>query len=211
MNRGIDAAELDNQVIYFRSMTFAPNTKKAYSVHRRTYLSFCVSLGVAPVPASSKLLCQYAAYLAGKLKYSSIKQYMNIVRLLHCEWGLQNPCINNYLLTSTLRGIRRHLGDKVQRKSPITPALLRVILSRLDVSTVRGASVWAAALLMFFGLLRRSNVMVPEGGFDAAKHLRRSDLCFTARGLQVTIRWTKTTQFKEEVFTHKSICRNMYH
>ena len=201
MNGRVSATHLEERVKYFRSLTFAPNTKKAYSVHRKAYLTFCEAMGVPPVPASSRLLCQYAAYLAGKLKYSSIRQYMNIIRLLHCEWGLPNPCLNNYLLNSTLRGIRRHLGDTVVRKAPVTPRLLRHILSHLDVSTVRGASVWAAALLMFFGLLRRSNVMAPESGFDPLKHLRRSDLHFTPQGLLLKIRWSKTTQFKEEVFT----------
>ena len=200
MEGRLDAAHLDDQVEYFRSLTYAPNTKRAYSVHRKSYLSFCEALRVPPVPASSRLLCQYAAYLARKLKYSSIKQYMNIIRLLHCEWGLPNPCINNYLLNSTLRGIRRHLGDAVTRKLPMTPDLLKRILSYLDLSTLRGASVWAAALLMFFGLLRRSNVMVPETGFDPKKHLCRSDLVFTQTGLRVRIRWSKTVQFKEDVF-----------
>ena len=201
MEGRLNADQLDERVTFFRSVSFAPNTKKAYSVHRRTYLTFCEELGVPPVPASSRLLCQYAAYLAGKLKYRSIRQYMNIIRLLHCEWGLTNPCVNNYLLNSTLRGIRRHLGDSVSRKSPITPGLLRRILNHLDVSTVRGASIWAAALLMFFGLLRRSNVMVPESGFDPDKHLCRSDLTFTPSGLHVKVRWSKTLQFKEEEFS----------
>ena len=197
----LNGVELDEQVTFYRSISFAPNTKKAYSVHRKTYLSFCEALGQAPVPASSQLLCQYAAYLARRLKYRSIRQYMNIIRILHCEWGLPNPCVNNYLLNSTLRGIRRHLGDTVTRKAPITPNLLKRLLSQIDVSTVLGASVWAAALLMFFGLLRRSNVMSPETGFDPQKHLRRSDLCFNPKGLEVRIRWSKTLQFKEEEFT----------
>ena len=112
---------LDNQVDYYKSLSYAPNTKKAYSVHRKTYIQFCQALGEAPVPATTRLLCRYAVFLARKLKYNSIRQYLNIVRLLHAEWGLSNPCANNFHLNSTLRGIRRHMGDTVCRKAPIMP------------------------------------------------------------------------------------------
>ena len=195
----VDRLRLDNQVKFYQSLAFTDNTKKAYRVHRKCYLSFCQRMGVAPVPASSQLLCQYAAFLSNRLKYQSVKQYMNIIRLLHKEWGLPNPCEGNFSVAMTLRGIRRHLGDKVTRKAPMTPDLLRSILESLDVSSLFGASIWAAALLMFFGLLRRSNVLVPETGFDPNKHLRRSDLSFSQEGLRVRIRWTKTLQYKQSV------------
>lgn len=60
--------------------------------------------------------------------------------------------------------------------------------------------IWAACLAMFFGLLRRSNV-VPSGpqAFDPTKHLRRSDLAFTTAGAVVTLRWSKTIQFRERI------------
>ena len=196
-NRG----HLNNQVKFYQSLAFAPNTKKSYKVHRKSYLSFCEFMGVAPVPASSQLLCQYAAFLSNRLKYQSVKQYMNIIRLLHKEWGMPNPCEDNFPLSMTLRGIRRHLGDRVTRKAPITPALLRTILAALDVSSTLGANIWAAALLMFFGLLRRSNVLSTNKGFDPTKHLRRSDLCFSKNGLAVRIRWTKTLQYKQSEFS----------
>ena len=198
MDRG---RQLDQLVRFYKSISFAPSTKRAYAVHRKAYLSFCASIGAAPVPASPQLLCRYAAFLAQRLKYNSIRQYMNIVRLLHKEWGLRNPCDDSFPLDMTLKGIKRHLGTQVCRKAPITPALLRVILKHLDVATLRGASIWAACLLMFFGLLRRSNVLAPKVGFDPDKHLRRSDLHFTPQGLRVQITWTKTIQFKERELT----------
>ena len=186
---------------FYKSLAFAPSTKKAYNVHKKAYLSFCNTIGACPVPATTQLLCRYAAFLAQKLKYNSLRQYMNIIRLLHQQWGLPNPCTNNFPLNLTLRGIRRHLGSQVCQKAPITPALLHLILSKLDVSTVAGASIWAACLLMFFGLLRRSNALAPKRGFDPNKHLKRSDLQFTKDGLCVRIRWTKTIQFRERTLT----------
>ena len=156
-------------------------------------------MGESPVPASSKLLCRYVTFLARKLCYSSIKQYINIIRIIHAEWGYPNPCLDDYELKMTLRGIKRHLGDDISRKAPITPKLLLEILSKLNVLTVKGASIWAACLLMFFGCLRRSNVLATTKNFDPTKHLRRRDFCFTDNGLNIKIRWTKTIQYKGRV------------
>lgn len=46
----------------------------------------------APVPATSAtIICRYAAHVAKTLKFNSIKQYLNIVRLFREEWNLPNP------------------------------------------------------------------------------------------------------------------------
>lgn len=191
-------AELDSEVRRFKNCAFADNTKKAYRTHRNSYINFCKRLGCSPVPASSTTLCRYAAYLAKTLKYNSIKQYMNIIRLIHLEWGLPNPLEHDFSLTCTLRGIRRNLGDTVNRKHPITPDMLRTILSKLDVRLSVDATVWAICLCMFFGLLRKSNVM-PDN-FEAAKHLRRRDVMFFPWGVTLLFRWSKVNQFKSRVF-----------
>ena len=104
------------------------------------------------------------------------------------------------MLATTLKGIRRQLGDRVHRKIPITPGLLLSLRARLPLHTPLGASLWAAALIMFFGLLRRSNVLAPSvRGFDPSKHLRRRDFRFTKDGLILHIRWSKTNQFKSQL------------
>ena len=193
----MEVRELDVLVRGYQERAFSHNTVKAYKVHRKSYLTFCLRLGERPVPASPLLLCRYVAFLAKRLKFSSVRQYLNVVGLLHKECGLPNPLLNNYRLLMTLRGVRRVLGDTVCRKEPITPVLLFRLLRGLDVTNPRHAAVWAAALLMFFGLLRRSNVIPPSGAlFDPQCHLKRDDLSLTPGGVRVTIRWSKTDQFR---------------
>ena len=193
----MDLSDLQKEVAFYRSICWANTTRRSYSSHRRAYISFCLQAKLTPIPASTRTLCLYAAHLARRLRYSSIKQYLNIIQILHLEWNFPNPLLNNFHLQSVLRGIRRHLGDRVFRKEPITPRLLLLLLSHLDIATPFGACVWAAALLMFFGLLRRSNVLPSSAGaFNPSLHLRRRDLTFTSKGLQVVIRWSKTNQFQ---------------
>ena len=185
----------------FSSLVYSKNTKRTYKTHRDSYLAFCAFMGYSPVPATSLTLCRYATFLARSLKFNSIKQYLNIVRLLHLEWGLPNPLKDNFSVNNTLKGIRRHLGDHVTRKRPITPGVLKLILSQLDVSVSFDAAVWAACLISFYGLLRKSNVMVSsEAAFEADKHLRRKDILIYHWGIALLIRWTKTNQFQSQTF-----------
>ena len=188
---------LDEEVVTYLQQTYAPSTQRTYKTHKESYLAFCSVMGYEPVPATTMVLCRYASFLARSLKFSSIKQYLNIIRLLHLEWQLPNPMHNNYQLNCVLRGIRPSIGDSPSRKLPVNPAMLAQILSKLDLSSAGDSNIWAAGLLMFFAMLRRSNVLCSEKSFDPSKHLRRRDLVFHEWGILVHIRWTKTIQFKE--------------
>ena len=189
--------DLRREAAHFRSHCWARATRTAYATHRRSYLKFCHTHGLIPVPACTDTLQCYAAHLARRLKPSSIRQYLNIVRILHLEWGLPNPLDHNYHLNATLRGIRRVKGDSVTRKAPVTPRMLFAYLHHLDLSHPLHITMWAAALTMFFGILRKSNVLpLHPTSFDPTLHLRRQDLTVTPQGITIHIRWSKTNQFR---------------
>lgn len=146
------------------------------------------------------VLCRYAAYLARRLAVSSIRQYLNIIRLLHLEGGFPNPLSNNWVLTSILKGIARLKGTSVSRKLPITPVLLLGIRDQLNFSKPVDIVFWAICLLLFFGLLRKSNVLpLSAKKFDPSHHVRRRDFVPFSWGLGLEIRWSKTIQTKEKV------------
>lgn len=187
---------LVQQVAYYQGQALSLNTRKTYSTQLKSYLRLCDLVGLPPVPASPLLLCRYAAYLSRRLKFTSIKQYFAVVGLMHKHWGLENPCTSGFMFRQTLQGIRRVLGDRPCRKEPITVSHLHAILSRPNMEDGDQALIWAAALLMFFGLLRRSNVLCSDAGFDPALHLRRSDFSFGEKGVSLVIRWSKTDQFR---------------
>ena len=187
---------MDRSVIYYIKRTYASSTQRTYRTPRDTYLAFCSVMGYCPVPASSTVLCRYASFLSRTLKYTTVKQYMNIVRLLHLEWSLPNP-LSDFKLKCVLKGICRDLGSVPNRKLPIDPSILFKILSKLDMDNIGDCNIWAAALVMFYGMLRRSNVLSCKTSFDPTKHLRRDDFVFDQRGVWINIRWTKTIQYHE--------------
>ncbi len=175
---------------------------KTYNVHRRTYLDFCAKVDIPPVPLSPQGVALYAAFLARKLKPTSVRQYLNIVRLMHVECNLPNPCADNWMLKSTIRGIERVKGAPINRKVPIDPNLLLDIHQCLNLQDPFDAMFWAACLVMFFGTFRRSNLL-PDSikGFNPAKQFSRSDFKVLPSGfLEVVVSWSKTIQCKERTF-----------
>ena len=152
------------------------------------------------VPASSETILRYASFLGQFLKYNSVRQYLNIIRVMHREFDLKNPLSDNHNLSMLLRGMRRQLGDTVQSKHPMTPQLLKVMLCNLDMRTALDSNVWAVALLLFFGLLRKASVLPSSNGQkELSRVLQRGDIVFYPWGMLVTIRFTKTIQFHERV------------
>lgn len=191
---------LDQDVSKFRLLTFANSTRRTYSCQQLLYLQFCSSLSISPVPISQYDLGRYIAFLSSKLCFSSIRQYLNVVRLMHLEAGYANPLLGNWYLSSILKGLRRYKGDITSQKLPITCHILQGILTVLDLSRPFDLSFWAACLVGFFSFFRKSNLLIPsKEKFDPHKHLCRSDVQFCTSGAVIQIRWSKTIQFQQRI------------
>lgn len=140
------------------------------------------------------------AVLSQCLKFQSIKQYLNIVRLLHLEAGIPNPLLDNWYIRSVLTGVKRVLGDSTSPKLPITPEILKAIRTKLNLQSPFDSIFWSATLTGFFAFLRKSNLFYPAGGFDKNKHLLRSDFSLCNTGMVIKIKWSKTIQFSQRFF-----------
>ena len=113
-------------------LTFAESTRRTYSCQQMLYLKFCESLNISPVPISQEDLGRYIAFLSGKLCFSSIRQYLNIVRLMHLEAGQPNPMLDNWYISSILKGLKRCKGTATAQKLPITCDILQGIVTVLE-------------------------------------------------------------------------------
>ena len=152
------------------------------------------------VPISIQNLSLYIGLLSNSLKYNSIPIYLNIVRLLHLEAGLQNP-VDSWSIKMLLKGTKRVLGCEVVPKEPVTPALLLKIHALLDLSCPMHIVFWAATLTGFFGMLRKSNLFPSQQCLLNNKFVKRSDFKNHKWGLSMTITWSKTIQYSERLHT----------
>ena len=194
--------ELAEEVTQFRNQTLAASTRHTYSTHRDTYLQFCFYMNLPSVPATSSTICLYAPFLARSLKFSSIKQHLSIIGLLHKEFGLPNPLLDNWHLSSLLTGVKRVMGNAPMQKLPITLDILRGIFGRLNLNYSVDASFWAICLVAFFGMFRKSHPLsTTSSSFDPVRQFTKADFRFFPWGVLIRVRWSKTIQFREkEVF-----------
>ena len=165
-------------------------------------MDFCEKMGIKPVPVTDQVVAQYAAYLARRLKPSSVRQYINIIRILHLECNFPNPCADSWYLKTTLKGIEKVKGTEVIRKCPITPQILLGIKRQINFGKTNDCVFWAACLTMFFGLLRKSNLFgTDKVGFDKDKQITKEDIVVEKDHLSVTIfcKWSKTNQSKGKI------------
>ena len=108
-------------------------------------------MGYPPFPAHSTAhLCQYAAFLARSLNPSSIPNNLNIIGLLHKEFNLPNPLVDNWSLQSLLTGIKQVKRKPPSQKLPVTPYILMRIHSMLNMHSTFDASFCQAICLVSF-------------------------------------------------------------
>lgn len=189
---------LDKDVLMYRSNSFAASTWKTYSAQLSAYLDFCEKLDISVALISQLDLGRYIAILSRRLSFSSIRQYLNIVRLIHLDSGFKNPLEQNWYVSSILKGVRRVKGDSSLQKLPITLDILRHIFLTLDLNCSFERSFWAACLVAFFSFFRKSNLLVQSHLlFDPSRHMCASDVNFTQDGAVLTVCWSKVIQFKE--------------
>jgi len=86
------------------------------------------------------------------------------------------------------------------QKLPITPSLLLRLHATLNFTKSFDSSFWAICLVAFYGLFRKSHLLpMSAQKFDSSKQLTKSDFKFFPWGTLITIRWSKTIQFRERV------------
>jgi hypothetical protein len=156
-------------------------------------LRFCIFYGRPHLPTDQLTLKGYVAFLASSLNPSSIGGYLNVIRIIHLNAGLANPLIDNWEIAMVKRGVSRQLGRPPVQKLPITVEILRDMFSLLDLKKVRDMSFWAAALVCFFGLLRKNTLLPPTFDSVSKSFLVRSDVVGMSRhSFLLRIRHTKT-------------------
>ena len=82
----------------------------------------------------------------------------------------------------------------------MTCHILQRILSLLDLTRSFDFTFWAVCLVGFFSFFRKSNLLVPSlAAFDPQKHVCQSDVTLEASGAVISVRWSKTIQFRQRI------------
>ena len=185
---------LEKELCNFKRHAFAETTKATYKVHLRAYLRFCIYFKLAPVPCKRLTILLYTVYLSRTLRPDSIRQYLNIIRIVHLEAGFPNPLEDFYGLSQVLRGIKRLKGTPSVQKAPMTPAILCEMNSHIDTSIPFWATFWAACLTAFFCFCRKSTLLCKTGNkVDPRNTMCRKYISLSEQGHALHIRHTNSS------------------
>ena len=138
-------------------------------------------VGYTPVPVHPPHLLQYGAFLARSLKPSSIRTYLNIIGILHKEFWLPHPLLNNWPFKSLLIGIKRAVGTPLNKK--ITYNCWNVVTDSYDFTL----SLDSSSFVSFYGMFRKAHLLpTSPGKFDSSKQLTKAEFRFFPWGTSLS-------------------------
>lgn len=178
----------------YEKAQYALSTQRTRSVQVRAYLQFCEEFEdrLSPYPCGDDQVCLYMTFLARRLCFSSIRNYISALSIHLKDLECIPVDYSSHKVKKCMMGIRRLKGDGVSQAAPLLPPGLLSLCEALR-PTVGHSAVRAAMLLSFRALLRKGHVTASE------ERLSRGDITFHPWGLMVNVRKSKTIQYKERV------------
>lgn len=170
-------AQLPREVARYLQSSSADATRRAYLGDVGDFLRWG-----GRVPCTSMTLAQYIAARAQVHRPSTVARRVVGIGRTHVACGFPDPS-KDELVRAVLRGVRRAHGSAQRRAAPLLVEDLCRVLERLP-DDLRGRRNRALLLLGFAGGLRRSELVQVDA----------EDLTFSAGGMQVHLRSSKTDQ-----------------
>ena len=203
----ISLSTLSQEAVRFKELAWAESTKNSLCSSQRAFLEFCSIYELVPLPATPSTLTLYAVWLvvSGRLTaVNSIKNYLSSVRTLHRMHGLDcSTPSSSPELQYTLRGIARQLARPTKRMDPITPELLKHLLTFPSVNPLVWNSTQATIFevirltyrVLFYSMVRISN-LVPNSSakFNPRQQLIWDRVIVHPGGIVLKMDLTKTIQ-----------------
>lgn len=180
----LTAQTISDSARHFVAESTASSTRKAYQSDARIFVSWCNKHGVTALPGSSATIADFLADQANDgVSPSTLNRRVAAIKYAHEAAGYESPT-GHKLVSSTLKGIRRATGAKVEKKAAATVDKIYSMIAQCDAKALQGKRDKAILLLGFAGAFRRSELAA----------LQVSDIEFVNDGARITIRKSKTDQ-----------------
>lgn len=190
----LDEASLDCCLQQLLEAALAPSTRMTYRRHQQHFQQFCQRLNYRALPAESVTIARYIAFLSSTQSPQTILCHLSAIRMLHAAHGRATDITSAPLVHYALRGVTRGGISPPRQMKPMTVSLLKRILHLLNFQMHEDRLFWAAALLMFYSLLRRSNALATSNTAPGQHALRRADVNLDLKQVELTIRSSKTAR-----------------
>lgn len=196
------AEVLERQKNSTMQFAFAQGTFKNLQAQWKIFEQFCGEVADVNFPVDTADLMIYMQYLSNKMKApQTVSNYVNGLRVLHALCDHKTDVFYSLEVKLLSRAIKRSKLHKVKQAAPITVEILLRMSVVVDFKLADEQVIWAAVLLMFFAMLRSSN-LVPKSqdSFDSDKQLCKNDIILSPDVMVVIIRWSKVIQFAQREY-----------
>jgi integrase len=163
----------------------SPATLRAYRTDFEDFTRFCEEHNLTYLPATPTTVALYIADRASSLRSATITRRLTSITKAHQAAGFEaSPASSHHFVVSeTLKGIRRSIGTAQEGKAPLQTSDIRRIVGCCP-ETLAGLRDRALILVGFAGAFRRSEL----AAIDFAH------ISFTKDGLVIDLRRSKTDQ-----------------
>lgn len=163
----------------------AENTRKAYRAAWQAFEAWTTAQSLDACPALPGAVASYLAHRADEgARPASLNLYLSAIVEAHRAAGQDAAALRSSAeVRATMAGIRRTVGTEQRQAAPATSDVIRALVAGL-ASDLCGARDRALLTVGFAGAFRRSELVA----------LDVEDLTFSARGVEVRIRRSKTDQ-----------------
>jgi integrase len=177
------AATIAESALRYASQARSPRTRAAYAREQRAFAAWCQERSLPALPTTGAVLASYIAALADRgIAPASIDLALAAVSAAHEAGGYPSPR-SSVEVRTVRKGLRRARGTAQRQAAAVTPTEFASIVGALP-DDLHGLRDRAILLLGFATAVRRSELVA----------LDVEDLRFTADGLEVAVRRSKTDQ-----------------
>jgi hypothetical protein len=183
------------------NLTIDPSTQKSYASALKSYLLFC-SIHNLEITPTSNTLSLYIAFMSSHINPKSVTAYLSgISHCLEPSFPEIRQIRQSSIVVRTLRGALRSFGKPVTRKSALTTAHLRDIITRFppDNQSLDDALFITILLTGFFGLMRLGELVIPDDTaiINPRKIIQRDSVQATSSTYEFTLPAHKVDPFFE--------------
>ena len=177
---------------------FAKSTRTNVLSQIRQWLYFALYFGVPILPATPLSLCLFLELMSNTSGYRHCKNVLSGIKFLHGATGHDFP-ESDFLLETTLQGLKRKLAGTPKQVLPIDPIVLRRMYQFVDTRKLGDLSAWCGFLLAFYCLFRKANLCPKESENNPSIVIKRSDIELDEEleHVLVYVNFSKTNQFMQ--------------
>jgi len=163
----------------------APATLRAYRTDFEDFTRFCEGHNLSYLPATPTTVALYIADRAGSLRSATITRRLTSITKAHQAAGFEESpsSSHHFVVSETLKGIRRSIGTAQEGKAPLLTSDIRRIVACCP-ETLLGLRDRALILVGFAGAFRRSELAAIDF----------THVSFIQDGLIIDLRRSKTDQ-----------------